>query len=279
MPPGQRLSYHIEKMIDPFYTKKFLDSINKNFRDINAIDIQYYLSEYEAIHKVSRRSLDNIRKGINGVFLWLEEQEYIEKNPFRKIRPIAYEQKPIQVLSELDIVRIRDWCHGKPRDMAMIEFLLSTGVRVSELCRVNISDVNLDSGEVTIQCAKKRMKKTRTCFLTMEAVYYIKAYLQWRNDKRYTSSEALFQSNRTCGMRVTERIVNNFLRSMEKSLDLSLPLTVHVFRKTLASRLFAKGMDGKSIATILGHASSSTSERYYIGVQTANLKHEFEKYS
>lgn len=261
-----------------YYTRNFLDMINKNFRDITAIDVQWYLSEYEVSHCVSRRSLDNIRKGINGVFIWLEENEYIDINPLHRVHPIAYEEKPIQILSDYDIVKIRDYVHDKPRERAMVEFLLSTGVRVSELCSIDIKDVILDSGEVAIHCAKKRRKKDRIAFLTPEAIYSIQNYQNWRYKKRFTSCEALFQSNRTCGTRITERIVNITLRGIEKRLGLEVPLTCHVFRKTLASQLHRRGMQNLDVATLLGHVDSRTSEKYYIGVHIDDLKREFIKY-
>lgn len=261
-----------------FYTKRFLSTIDKNFRDVEPLDVQWYLSVYEAQYHVSRRSLDNIRRGINGVFLWLEENDFIDRNPLKKIRPIAFETKPIETLSDEDVVKLKDYVHSDIRGRAIISFLLSTGVRVSELCKIDVEDVDFVKREVLIHSAKKRSKQTRTVFLTPDACFYLKSYLEYRQNKGYVGCDALFQSNRKTGKRITERIVNTYLRKLERELGIDKKITVHIFRKTLASNLHRRGMDNTDIATYLGHSGTATSEKYYIGIKKEDLEREFHKY-
>ena len=261
-----------------FYTKAFLSAVNKNFRDITTIDIQYYLSNYEATHKISKRSIDNMRKGINGWFLWLEETEAIQVNPFRKVHKIAYEKKPVVTLSSEDIVNIREYLHGNIRSRAMVEFLLATGVRVSEFCAIDVDDVDYINNKVTIHSAKKRNKEDRTVFLTAEAKKYLIDYQNLRKEHGWDNSPALFQSNRKNGSRFTERLVNEELRRIEGELHLDKKLTCHIFRRTLASRLHARGMSNVDVAKILGHEDCSTAEKYYINVAVDRLQYDYAKY-
>lgn len=263
-----------------FYTKAFLETINKNFRDITAIDIQWYMANYEVVHGISRRSLDNLRKGINGWFIWLEETENIPSNPFRKVHKIAYDKKPVVTLSDDEIVLIREYLHGDKylRTRAIVEFLLATGVRVSELCAVDVTDVDFINSKVIIHSAKKHHKEDRICFLTPEARKYLQDYLLLRERKGWDKNPALFQSNKKDGKRITERIVNEELRKLETACNINKKITVHIFRKTLASILHRRGMCAIDIAQYLGHEDSRTSETYYINVSIDNLQYNYSKY-
>ncbi len=261
-----------------YYSKNFFASVNKNFRDITTVDIQYYLAQYEATHGVSKRSIDNIRRGINGWFLWLEETEAISSNPFKKIHKIAFEDKPVVILSDTDVVNIREYLHGNIRSRAMVEFLLATGVRVSEFCACNISDVDFDRNKVIIHSAKKRNKSDRVVFLTAEAKKYLKDYLELRKSRGWDNSPALFQSNRKGGVRATERLVNGELCSIEKAIGLDKHLTCHVFRKTCSGILHRRGMSSVDISRILGHSDSSTFEKYYIDVSVETLQQNYQIY-
>lgn len=260
-----------------FYSKNFLTTVNKNFRDITSLDIQFYMSNYELTHGISKRSLDNMRKGINGWFIWLEETEIIPVNPFRKVRKIAYDKKPVVTLSDDDIVLIREHLHGEKhlRTRAMVEFLLATGVRVSELCAVDITDVDFFNSKVLIHSAKKHHKEDRVCFLTPEARKFLQDYLMLREKRGWTNSPALFQSNKKDGNRITERLVNTELRNLETACGINKKITCHIFRKTLASILHRRGMSAIDIARYLGHEDSRTSETYYIDVSVDNLQYNY----
>ena len=263
-----------------FYTRRFLETVNKNFRDITTIDIQYYLSEYEAKKHISKRSLENMRKGINGWFIWLEETENIPSNPVKKVRRIAYEKKPVTVLTDDEIVTIREYLHGEKhlRSRAMVEFLLATGVRVSELCSTDVKDVDFINSKVTIHSAKKRCNEDRVCFLTPEAKKFLRDYQELRRKKGWDNDAALFQANRKGGKRITERMVNEELRNLEKVLNVDKKITCHIFRKTLASILHRRGMSTMDIAKYLGHVDTRTSETYYISVDEEELQHNYCKY-
>lgn len=251
--------------------------LNKDFRDVTTNDVQYYLSEYERTHNVCRRSIENMRKAINGWFLWLEENDYIAVNPVKKIHPIAFEKKRIETLSVEEVYELRELIHDDIRTRAIVELLLATGVRVSELCSLNISDVDFNTCEVVVHCAKKRNKEDRTVFLTADAKLTLQKYLKYREERGYTDNPALFMSNKKGGKRITERLVNTKLRELEEKLNINKKITVHIFRKTLASRLHSMGFPSLSIAYILGHADTRMSETYYISVKKDMIKTDYAK--
>ncbi len=261
-----------------YEARKMVTLLDKDIPDITTMDVQYYLSEYERRHNVSRRTLDNMRLSINGVFIWLLENDYISKNPMSPIKPISYEKKSIETLTETEIYDIRESVRGDLRTRAIIELLLATGIRVSELCAINIEDVNLENKEIVIHCAKKRRKQDRVLFLTVEAIKALEKYLSYRMKLSSRDGSPLFMSNRNKGRRVTERLVNTSLRNIEKEVGLKKKLTVHMFRKTLASLLYRRGMQPLDIAHILGHADTRMGETYYIGVKTDEVKNNYYRY-
>ena len=278
---SKRLEGMSERTIQRYVyeTKKILLRFNKDVDEINTIDVQYYLSEYEQIHHVSKRTIENTRKAIKGFYIWATENNYIDENPLAPIKTIAYEKKPIQVLNDEEIYAVREKARESIRTRAIVELLLSTGIRVSELIAIDRKDIDFDKKEILIHCAKKRNKETRICFLTVEAKECLLDYLKYRNTLTSPDGDALFISNRDNGRRVTERLVNTTLRRIEREIGLKKHLTVHTFRKTMASRLHAKGMNSMEIAHLLGHADTRTCETYYIGIIHENVKQDYYKYS
>lgn len=261
-----------------FYARLLFQFLNKSFRDVSTTDIQFFLSEYELTHDICKRTLENMRKGINGFFSWLFDMEYIKMNPVKKIKPIAYEKKAVEILTDEEILDIRDCVHNDVRARAIIETLLATGVRVSELLNIQIDDLDLDNNEITIHCAKKRRKQDRILFLTAEAKKGINEYMRYRLKRGYMDSSYLFVANKKNGKPLTERLVNEGLKKISDKCGLKKKLTVHTFRKTLASILYRRGMQPLDIAYILGHADSRMSETYYIGIKNEDVKRGYAKF-
>ena len=261
-----------------YETTKLMARLHKDFKDVSTIDVQFYLSEYEHTHHVSRCTIDNMRKAIKGVFIWLVDNKYLNENPLSGIRPIAFEQKTIEILDDDEIFDIREASRMNLRTRAIVELLLSTGIRVSELCAIDRSDVDLESGEILIHRAKKRKKLTQKLYLTSEAKRCIADYLVYRNTLHSPDEDALFISNRNNGRRCNERLINGTLKEVEEKAGITKHLTVHTFRKTLASLLHKRGMSSLDISIILGHADTRMSERYYIGIRDEDVKRNYYKY-
>lgn len=154
-------------------TKNFFDVINKNFREVTSDDAVFYMAYIKKYKKVSATTRDNERKFIKCFFNYLFDNEYIYRNPFDKVKPIKRDEKKKVILTDKEIELIRDECKNDIRDSAIIDFILATGVRVSELEALNINDVNLQTGEVSIYGIKTN--KWRTVYL--DATVFVSAFM------------------------------------------------------------------------------------------------------
>lgn len=261
--------------------RRAVDFLGKDLTEMTHYDLSYYISEIGRIHKLSRRSMDNMRRHMKGVFNWLEQNDYIESNPMSKISAIAFEQKEVKVLSDYEIQLLRDELSGKRdkysvRLRAIVEFLLATGLRVSEVANCRLEDLDLENSEISVVCAKKRDKRRRTVFLTIEAKFYINEYLKLRDRYGWMNSGYLFQANNSAGTKLDTREINRELNLLGQACNITdKRCTCHLFRKTLASRLYRKGMNPTDIAYILGHADTRTSQRYYINIEKDQIKNSY----
>lgn len=129
--------------------QKMLTELNQPIRDIQTDDLRNYLSDYQAFHKNSRVTIDNIRRIFSSFFAWLEDEEYILKSPVRRIHRIKVSRVVKDVFSDEDIERLRENCEH-PRDLAMLDLLLSTGIRVGELVNLDITDVDFTERQCVV---------------------------------------------------------------------------------------------------------------------------------
>lgn len=253
-------------------TKKFLTFTNKNFRDISTDDINYYfayLMTKKDGKKLSGTSLDNERKFIKGFFNWLYDNEYITRNPFNKINPIRRNEIKKEILTGLDIDAIKESCITK-RDIALIDFLSVTGVRVSECSQLKINDVNFRTGDVMIYSNKT--KTHRTVFLDEVTLKHLTEYISCRNN---ISKYVFTNNNGIC--RLNAQSINNIIGKITSRSNIHKHITCHSFRKTLASKLFRrKIMSVEEISTMLGH-SPSTCVKFYISIDSNDIKNNYQR--
>ena len=153
-------------------------------RQVNTDDLRAYLAEYQLINNCSKTTVDNIRRNLSSFFSWLEAEDYIIKSPIRRIHKIRTGSKVKETLSEECIERLRDSCLHI-RDLAIIDFLYSTGIRVGELVNLNISDINFEEKECIVY---GKGNKQRKVYFDAKAKVHLKRYLEQRNDY----NEALF---------------------------------------------------------------------------------------
>lgn len=252
-------------------TKNFLEKLQKDFKQITKDDVTYYFAYLMKSSKASNISLDNTRRYISPFFTWCLENDYIEKNPFKGVKLIKVEKKIKEVLSDEDIVLLKDNCINE-REKALIDFLLSTGVRVSELLRVEVKDINLSNGEVIIYGQKTRT--WRKVYLGAEALKHITDYLNHRNYQ----SEYLFGCTRRPYGSICKQTMEKELRIIADRAGVKKHCTVHLFRRTLATRLYKKGMDMKYIASLLGHSVRVLEECYLI-IDNEDIKNNYSKYA
>lgn len=255
--------------------RNLLDYLNKNFRDVTYDDVMYYFSVVSKRKGnndtyISKRTLDTQRKHCKAFFNWCVENEYIEKNPFTKFKKIKYPIKEKQILSNSDIVKLRDACETEI-EKAVIDFLLSTGVRVSECCSVNVSDINFNSGLVKVYGQKTR--KWRKVYLDAYAMKHLVEYVNSRDDQ----SEALFVASNKNHLRLGPTTIEDITKRVGVRAGVDKKCTVHLFRRTLATTLYKQGMPLKDISTILGN-SVDVLEKEYIILDDIDVEKRFGLY-
>lgn len=163
--------------------------INKNFSDMTTNDIRYHLASYQQRRKISNTTLNNKRRYLSSFFAWLTAEEYISKNPMLLIKKIKQDTIIKKPFTDTEVEKLRDSVESK-KEKALIEFLLSTGCRVSEATRLNISDINFDTGECVVF---GKGHKERTIYINDKTLYYLKKYL---NGRKSDESQALFLNKR-----------------------------------------------------------------------------------
>lgn len=254
-------------------TRKFFDVVQKNYNEVTYDDINYYLATM-MMRNISVNSVDNSRKFIKAFFKWLYEKEYIQKDIFIKVKPIKRIDKQKEFLTNNEIVKLRDECKDNIRALALIDFLLATGVRVSECSNLKLENVNFNTGEVMIYSTKT--SQWRTVYLDSNAMKHLCDYLNERNDV----CNYVFATERKVKGRYNKMNSASITSVIHKYCDkagINKHCSVHLFRKTLATRLYSKGMDVSAISKILGHTNTTTTEKYYLTICGSDVKYMYNK--
>lgn len=236
--------------------KLFFRDMGKSPAQITTNDIRVYLYRYQQERGCSNRSLDKYRQYLASFFGWAADEGYVQTNPMRTIPTIRYEKKPRQNLTQLELEYLRQSCQT-PREKAVIEFLFSTGCRVSELSGVKKSDVDWNAGTVHLF---GKGSKHRTSFLNAKAEVTLKAYLKSRND----DCEYLFVTERRPFRQMKQDALEKVVRSISDrcSHEMSKRVTPHVLRHTTATLALQNGMPIADISKLLGHEKIDTTMIY-----------------
>lgn len=245
-----------------------LRNIMTQIRKITTDEIRNYLVEYQKINGCSKVTVDNIRRNISSFFTWLEEEDYILKSPMRRIHKIKTKTVVKEVISDEAIEKIRDNCKEK-RDIAIIDLLYSTGIRVGELVNLNISDLNLEQRECVVY---GKGDKERRVYFDAKAKIHLQDYMESRTD----NNPALFVTLDAPHTRLKISGVEIRLRELGRNLGLTR-IHPHKFRRTMATRAIDKGMPIEQVQKILGHSQIDTTMQYAIVNQT-NVKTSHQKY-
>lgn len=244
--------------------RKVLDPIRK----VTTEQMREYLVDYQKINNCGKTTIDNVRRNISSFFSWLEEEDYILKSPMRRIHKIRAEKLVKNVITDEDIERLRDGCDCL-RDVAMIDLLYSTGIRVGELVRLNRSDINFSERECVV--LGKGDKERRVYFDAKSKIHLIN-YLKSRTD----NNPALFVSLDRPYNRLKISGVEIRLRQLGRKLHLDR-VHPHKFRRSMATRAIDKGMPIEQVQKILGHSQIDTTMQYAI-VNQNNVKAAHRKY-
>lgn len=225
--------------------------IDKNFTEMNAYDIRYFLA-CERERGISARSAENLRANISAFFQWMTREEIIQRNPCFSIKPIKYPKVVRKPFSEIEIDSLRNACVTK-KERALIEVLLSSGARVSELSEMKISDIDQTDLSVHIRCGKGG--KGRTTYLSCVAMKHLISYLE----EKKTISDSLFTNQR--GETLRPSGIRFILKRIGERANVT-NVHPHKFRRTFASSLAARGMSIQEVKTLLGHSNINTTMEY-----------------
>lgn len=247
---------------------RFCDEVSKSAHDITTDDIRDYLMCYSGDGKVGKTTVDNIRRVISSFFSWLEEEDYIYKSPVRRIKKIRTSHVLKPVYSDESLELLRDSCR-ETRDLAMIDLLSSTGIRVGELVQLNKRDIDFDSRECVVH---GKGDKERRVYFDARAKMHLLAYLELRQD----DTPALFVSLHRPYRRLEISGVEARLRKLGEDSGVK-HVHPHKFRRTLATKAIDKGMPIEQVQVLLGHSKIDTTLCYAM-VDQENVKRSHRKY-
>jgi site-specific recombinase XerD len=242
--------------------------LGKNVRRILTEDLRTYLTEYQNEHQSSRVTIDNIRRILSSFFSWLEDEDYIIKSPVRRIHKVKTATSIKDTYSDEDLEKMRDNCKEK-RDLAMIDMLASTGMRVGEMVLLNRDDINFSERECVVF---GKGDKERIVYFDARAKLHLKEYLDSRTD----GNSALFVTLRAPYERIQIGGIEHRLREMGKRLNIP-KVHPHKFRRTLATMAIDKGMPIEQLQRLLGHQRIDTTLQYAM-VKQNNVKTAHRKY-
>ena len=245
-----------------------LKAIATPIRKITTDDIRGYLASYHDNGKCSKTTVDNIRRNISSFFSWLEEEDYILKSPMKRIHKIKTMQPVKETISDEVIERLRDACKCK-RDLAIVDLLYSTGIRVGELVRLNIEDVSFEERECVVF---GKGDKERKVYFDAKAKLHLMEYIQERDD----NNPALFVSLDAPHTRLKISGVEIRIRQLGRNISVE-KIHPHKFRRTMATRAIDKGMPIEQVQKILGHSQIDTTMQYAM-VNQSNVKNAHRKY-
>lgn len=245
-----------------------LQNIEQPIRKITTEEIRKYLVDYQKINNCSKVTVDNIRRNISSFFSWLEEEDYILKSPMRRIHKIKTKQPVKEIISDEAIELLRDNCQCS-RDLAMIDLLYSTGIRVGELVNLNVSDVDFEARECVVF---GKGDKERKVYFDAKAKLHLQNYLMKRDD----DNPALFVSLDAPHDRLKISGVEIRIRTLGRKLNME-KIHPHKFRRTMATRAIDKGMPIEQVQKILGHSQIDTTMQYAI-VNQNNVKTSHQKF-
>jgi site-specific recombinase XerD len=243
-------------------------NLKTNYKNITTSDIRNYLAQYQETKHLSKVTVDNLRRIFSSFFSWLEDEDLITKSPVRRIHKVRTDTLVKEVLSDESIEILRDNC-TEIRDLAMIDLLSSTGIRVGELVKINRSDIDFHERQCVVF---GKGNKEREVYFNARTKIHLKKYLEERKD----NNPALFVSLYSPYTRLTISGVEVRLRSLGAKSNIS-KIHPHKFRRTLATMAIDKGMPIEQVQKLLGHVKIDTTLHYAM-VNQNNVKMAHRKF-
>ena len=251
-----------------YYIEMMIATVGKSVKHIETDDIRRYLTEYQEKKKSSKVTIDNIRRILSSFFSWLEDEDYILKSPVRRIHKVKTGTNIKETYSDEALELMRDNC-TEQRDLAMIDMLASTGMRVGEMVLLNRNDIDFNERECIVF---GKGNKERLVYFDARTKIHLQNYLNSRTD----DNPALFVSLKAPHERLKIGGIETRLREFGKQLGLH-KVHPHKFRRTLATMAIDKGMPIEQLQQLLGHRKIDTTLQYAM-VKQSNVKIAHRKY-
>ena len=248
--------------------KTMVEKLSKKVNSIETEDLRNYLSEYQAKNNCSKVTIDNVRRILSSFFAWLEDEDYIMKSPVRRIHKVKATQTVKETYTDEELEEMRDACI-EIRDLAMVDFLASTGVRVGEL--VNLDRVDIDMQERSCVVLGKGGKE-REVYFDARTKIHLQNYLNSRID----NNPALFVSLLRPYDRLKISGIEIRLRELGKRINIK-KIHPHKFRRTMATKAIDKGMPIEQVQVLLGHRKIDTTLQYAM-VNQNNVRNSHKKF-
>lgn len=245
-----------------------LADVGKAYQQITTEDLRQYLTRYQMRRKSSKVTIDNIRRILSSFFSWLEDEDYIIKSPVRRIHKVKTPKTIKEIYTDEDLEALRDGCES-PRDLAIIDLLASSGMRIGEMVGLNRDDINFAERECIVF---GKGDKERPVYFDARTKLHLQNYLASRTD----SNPALFVSLRAPYQRLQIGGVETRLRELGAKLQLQR-VHPHKFRRTMATTAIDKGMPIEQVQQLLGHQKIDTTMHYAM-VKQQNVKLAHRKF-
>lgn len=245
-----------------------LNSINKKVNNIETDDLRKYLADYQLNNQCSKVTIDNVRRILSSFFAWLEDEDYIIKSPTRRIHKIKTMKTVKETYSDEELEEMRDSC-DEIRDLALIDFLSSTGVRVGELVNLNIKDIDFENRSCVVL---GKGSKQREVYFDARTKIHLQNYLSTRID----NNQALFVSLLHPFNRLKISGVEIRLRELGNKININR-VHPHKFRRTMATKAIDKGMPIEQVQVLLGHSKIDTTLEYAM-VNQNNVRNSHKRF-
>ena len=242
--------------------------INKGVRHMQTDDLRAYLTEYQEKHGSSRVTIDNIRRILSSFFSWLEDEDHILKSPVRRIHKVKTATNIKETYTDEELEKMRDNC-VELRDLAIVDMLASTGMRIGEMVLLNKVDINFNERECVVF---GKGDKERVVYFDARTKIHLQNYINSRSD----NDPALFVTLRAPHTRIKIGGIESRVREIGRSLEIE-KVHPHKFRRTLATMAIDKGMPIEQLQQLLGHKRIDTTLQYAM-VKQSNVKQAHRKY-
>lgn len=253
-----------------YLLRKFDRFVQKEITDVSVFDLKAYIVHLQE-NNIKARTINSYVSQIKAFFAWLHEEEYTDKNIGNRVKKIKEPKRIKKPLTTIELEELRNGCKDD-LERAMVEFLYSTGMRISEVVNLNISDLNFDKKNIYIV---GKGDKERTVLFSDRTKYYLEKYLKTRAE-RGINSEALFCANRKPYNRLGARAIEKRLKNIKERQFIKAEVTPHVLRRTMATNMLSAGADITTVQFLLGHVNIATTQ-LYAQTSFANVQNQYFK--